>query len=176
MSQELILSAVGEDQPGIVATVTEVLLGHGCNLLDTSMTILRGRFAMMLVVAGPDDTTALSQELSAATDRLGVAWSLAPAPAPADVAPGQPFVLSVYGADRPGIVAHVARHLADRRVNITDLSTRLIGEDDRPVYAMVLDIVVPPGIGIDELATGLDALGGNLGVSCRLHPGDADVF
>ncbi|MBV8303503.1 MAG: amino acid-binding protein, partial [Acidimicrobiia bacterium] len=42
------VSAVGADRPGIVAAVTRVFVEHGCNLEDTSMTILRGHFAMML--------------------------------------------------------------------------------------------------------------------------------
>src|SRR5438094_166616 len=48
------VSAVGADRPGIVAAVTGAFLEHGCNLEDTSMTILRGHFAMMLVVAAPE--------------------------------------------------------------------------------------------------------------------------
>jgi predicted amino acid-binding ACT domain protein len=47
------ISIFGRDRPGIVAAVTRVLADAGCNLEDTSMTILRGHFAMMLVVAGP---------------------------------------------------------------------------------------------------------------------------
>src|SRR5215218_2861404 len=47
------VSVFGRDCPGIVAAVTRVLADAGCNLEDTSMTILRGHFAMMLVVAGP---------------------------------------------------------------------------------------------------------------------------
>src|SRR2546425_7013519 len=54
-------------------------------------------------------------------------------------------MLSVYGADRPGIVAAVARAVADHGGNITDLNTRVIGSPDRPVYAMVLEIHVPGG-------------------------------
>ena len=49
----LAVSAIGSDRPGIVAAVTKVLLDQGCNLEDTSMSILRGHFAMMLVVAAP---------------------------------------------------------------------------------------------------------------------------
>ncbi|MFL5879210.1 MAG: glycine cleavage system protein R [Actinomycetota bacterium] len=47
------VSVFGRDRPGIVAAVSRVLADAGCNLEDTSMTILRGHFAMMLVVAGP---------------------------------------------------------------------------------------------------------------------------
>jgi glycine cleavage system transcriptional repressor len=52
------LSVFGRDRPGIVAAVTRVLADAGCNLEDTSTTILRGHFAMMLVVTGPDDLRA----------------------------------------------------------------------------------------------------------------------
>ena len=45
------VTVVGNDRPGIVAGVTEVLFEQGCNLEDTSMTILRGHFTMMLVAA-----------------------------------------------------------------------------------------------------------------------------
>jgi glycine cleavage system transcriptional repressor len=177
MSQELVVSAFGEDRPGIVAAVTGVLLDHGCNLLDTSMTILRGRFVMMLVVTGPQDIEGLAAELDRATVPLGVACQVTPAPAAARAeAEGEPYVLSVYGTDRPGIVARIAGHLAEQEVNITDLSTRLIGEADRPVFAMVLDLVLPGGLDADDLAAGLDRIGGELGVHCRLHPGGADVL
>ena len=47
------VSVFGRDRPGTVAAVTRVLADARCNLEDTSMTILRGHFAMMLVVAGP---------------------------------------------------------------------------------------------------------------------------
>jgi glycine cleavage system transcriptional repressor len=176
MSQELVISALGEDRPGIVAAVAEALRDHGCNLLDTSMTILRGRFAMVLVVTGPDDTGALEDALVRATAPLGVSCTVAPAPAAAAGAAGSPYVLSVYGADRPGIVARIARLLADGGVNITDLSTRLIGRSQQPVYAMVLDVVVPDALPVERLAAELEAVGVELGVHCRLHPADEDVL
>src|SRR3954471_6685381 len=52
------LSAVGRDRPGIVAAMSEVLLRHSANIEDSQMSILRGHFAMMLVVAVPEDADA----------------------------------------------------------------------------------------------------------------------
>ncbi len=60
------LTAVGADRPGIVAAVTGVLLDLGVNLEDTSMTILRGQFAMMLVVDAPPDVAAADLEAALA--------------------------------------------------------------------------------------------------------------
>src|SRR5436305_11297048 len=47
------VTAVGADRPGIVAAVSKVFVEHGCNIEDSAMTILRGQFAMMLIVAAP---------------------------------------------------------------------------------------------------------------------------
>lgn len=176
MPGELVVTAVGEDRPGIVAAVTGVLLEHGCNLEDTSMTILRGRFSMMLVVTGPEDPAPLESALAAVCGPLGVRTTVAPAPEAAGDAAGDPYGLSVYGADRPGIVARIAGLLAERGVNITDLTTRVIGDAERPVYAMVLDLRLPTDLPAEGLAADLAEVGEELGVHCRLHPSDADVL
>ena len=171
------VTAVGADRPGIVAGVTRVLFEQGCNLEDTSMTILRGHFAMMLVVAVPEglDTDALDQAVRDAVPDLLVSVR----PIEDEVAaspPGDPWAVSVYGADRPGIVYRVASLLAERRVNIVDLSTRVIGAEDRPVYAMLLDVTLPEGLDAASLDADLEALAADVGVECTLHPSDADVL
>jgi glycine cleavage system transcriptional repressor len=50
----LALSALGRDRPGIVAEVTGVLVEHGVNVEDSRMAILRGEFAMVLVLGAPE--------------------------------------------------------------------------------------------------------------------------
>src|SRR5205085_12312380 len=66
------LSAVGRDRPGIVAAMSEVLLRHSANIEDSQMSILRGHFSMMLVVAVPGeaDAAVLREELSHAGQGL----------------------------------------------------------------------------------------------------------
>jgi glycine cleavage system transcriptional repressor len=170
---------MGADRPGIVAAVTGVLVDQGCNLEDTSMSILRGHFAMMLVVAGPAGVSA--EGLEAALARPAAAFDLVVAVRQIDddvpeSPAGAPWALSVYGADRPGIVHQVTSALAELDVNVTDLSTHVIGEPDRPVYAMVLSVTLPAGRTEDDVRRRLDAVVADLGVECSLHPADADVF
>lgn len=173
------VSAVGADRPGIVAAVTGVLVDHGCNLEDTSMSILRGHFAMMLVVAGPDGLApaTLEEALSGIARRfeLVVAVRLIDDAVPSSP-DGDAWNVAVYGADRPGIVHEVAALLAEADVNIVDLTTRLIGGDDHPVYAMILDVTLPSGLGGDELSARLEARAGELGVECSVHPSEADIL
>lgn len=50
---ELAITVIGRDRPGIVADVAEVLARLGANLTDSTMTRLRGHFAMTLICTGP---------------------------------------------------------------------------------------------------------------------------
>jgi len=79
-------------------------------------------------------------------------------------------VLSVYGADKPGIVFKVAELLSKRAVNMLDLDTRLVGRAGRPIYAMLLEVQVPDGLTETQLREDLDALGRDLLVDISLRP------
>ena len=47
------ITVLGHDRPGIIAETTGRLADLGLNLEDSTMTLLRGHFAMMLICAGP---------------------------------------------------------------------------------------------------------------------------
>jgi glycine cleavage system transcriptional repressor len=173
----LALSAIGADRPGIVAAVTGVLVDQGCNLEDTSMSILRGHFAMMLVVSAPPSVSAAGLEaaVGAATAPLDLVVLVRELDDDVPASPpGEDWTVSVYGADRPGIVHAVARALTDEDANIVDLTTHLIGDEDRPVYAMFIDVTVPGDA--DRLQRRLGELAVSLGVSCSMHQAESDIL
>jgi glycine cleavage system transcriptional repressor len=172
---ELAVTAIGADRPGIVAAVAEVLRDHGGNVEDSAMTILRGCFAMMLLVETDAAADELRAEIVAAVEDLDLEVSVAPA-GQAHEAARPTHVLSVYGSDRPGIIAGVARCLADLDVNITDLSTRMLPPDDQPVYAMVLEVAVPGGLDDVRLEAALRDVGEELGVDHTLRPLDTETY
>jgi glycine cleavage system transcriptional repressor len=82
-------------------------------------------------------------------------------------------MVSVYGADKPGIVYRVTDALARLGVNITDLNSRLIGEDSDPVYALQIEVQAPHGSNLDEV---LPPLQEELGVDLSVHPIEADIL
>ncbi len=157
----VLLTVSGPDRPGIVAAIAEALLAADCNLEDSSMTQLRGEFAILLIVrVGPGGVAALEEHIGPAAAALGLAHALRPLGAAEVARPAAtgrtPCLITVFGADHPGIVAPVARLLADRQVNVTDLSTEVVGSADKPVYAMVIEAESP--IPVAELEQGLAAI------------------
>ena len=172
------ISAVGGDRPGIVSGVTGRLVELGCNLEDTSMSILRGRFAMVLIVAGPDELTAARVEaaLGSEAESLGLAvWVHDVDEDVPDAMAGESWTVAVHGADRPGIVHEVAEVMAAAGVNIVDLSTRVLGHDP-PAYAMLLEVCLPAGVDAPGLAAELERRTAALGVQCSMHASGADIL
>jgi len=157
------VSVVGKDRTGIVAGIAEVLFRLGCNIADSSCTMLAGEFAMILIVSHPRpfSKTRLHEELEPTCDGLGM--SLAVRSLHADEVVRQESsneicMISVYGADQPGIVYRVTRELAELGVNITDLNTKLIGTPEEPVYVMMLEATIPE----EQTPEGLEGLLGDL--------------
>lgn len=143
------------------------------------MSILHGQFAMMLIVAGPDalDAGTLESALAGPAQLLDLVVAVR---AVEDVVPrateGDAWSVAVYGADRPGIVHRFTSMLADEGVNVVDLTTRMIGEPDRPVYAMILEVSLPPGHDASPLVERLSALATEVGVECSAHRSEADIL
>ena len=110
------VTAIGRDRPGIVAAISRALLELDGNLEDSQMSILRGHFAVMLIVSGAGGTAPrreLAARLGEVRDELGLeALTVEPVDELAEPRPAASHVLSVYGADQPGIVAGVTAALA----------------------------------------------------------------
>jgi glycine cleavage system transcriptional repressor len=165
-----IVTAFGQDRPGIVAALAEGLFQLGCNIEDTSSVQLRGEFTMMLLVRLPEglSTDQLSSRLAPHTAPLDLTVQCREVPAEAATRVSVPetptFMLSVYGADHPGIVASVARTVADHKGNITVMNTRVVGAVDKPVYVMVLEIKLPPDASSEPLKQALEKLKPSIGV------------
>lgn len=162
-----------------MAAVAEALLRHECNIEDSQMTILRGHFAMMLVVSTPADVDreALESELEPVRERLDLEAVLAREVSELPGADaGASHVLTVYGADHPGIVHSVCAALAERNVNITDLNTRLVGEPDSPLYAMMMEVSLPEGLSPQQLEEALREVAAREQVEVSLRPLAVDAL
>ncbi|HET6919210.1 MAG TPA: ACT domain-containing protein [Jiangellaceae bacterium] len=169
----LAVTVIGHDRPGIIADVTAGLADLGLNLEDSSMTRLRGHFAMTLICAGDRSRTEVEDVLAPVSADGSLLVSVREVPSEPDPeATGTPYVLTVHGGDRPGIVSAVTRVLAQAEGNITDLTTRLTGD----LYILVAEVDLPGGVDVSALAERLTATGNALGVGVTLRPQDTDLL
>lgn len=74
-ADRLIISVFGVDHPGIVAGVAQVLAEGGCSIIDINQTVVRGKFAMVIIAnasRSQDSATELKERFRAQGEKLGV--------------------------------------------------------------------------------------------------------
>jgi len=150
------LTLVGKDRPGIVAKVSAALFDGGSELGEASMMRLGGNFSIMLMVRYKGTTKQLADVVEPVADSLGLHYHV-------DHIEGQlhrhhvPDVrITVYGADRSGIVAKVTGALAEAGFDITDLESDVAGTETKPIYIMQMEGVAREGV--EALQSALDVV------------------
>lgn len=204
--QRFSLSAVGQDQPGIVAAVTGVLADMGCNLQDSTMARLQGQFAMVLIVSAPApaDADALERALRSVCETFALVVAVRPlqevlggagvgqqfAPTAGSELGGDDGDGGVVGPNRDGEQSLViAVHGADR-AGIVHGITAALAADGGSIVDLTTHLVgdpaapvytlviraVVPATAADAIADRVTRAADELGVRCTIHPDDPDVL
>lgn len=146
------LTLVGEDRSGIVSKVTAALFAAGCNLGEATMARLGGNFSVMLMVQFDGSVDALHAIVDPVTAELGLHAHLDRIDAHLHRHLIPDVRVTVYGADRAGIVAQVTGALSATGFNILDLQSDVGGSEARPVYIMTMEGQARDGIEAVESA------------------------
>ena len=165
------ITVIGHDRPGIIAETAARLADLGLNIEDTTMTKLSGHFAMMLLCSGAKSDAEISDRLAPLAADGTLAITVRAVVDEPDVAiASTPWVLSVHGGDRPGIVASVVAEVASVGGNITDLTTRLAGD----LYVLIAEVELPATADPDVLRSAILGQAQRLKVTASLRPAETD--
>jgi len=170
MGKSYIMTAFGKDRPGIVADVSRVLYENGCNLEDSTMTLLADEFTLILLfTTGTED---IEKQLLKECRHLEREKEVSAFLRPVDSSPTvtkttfTERTLHVEGIDQAGIVYKVSRFLADNSLNIVDLVSHIQASPNSGTsfYVMDIHIQVPAGTNMDKISDGLAGVGEELNV------------
>lgn len=150
MKKWSVLTLVGADQSGIVAAVTRALAAENCELGETSMMQMGSNFSMMMRVR--HDDIDLATVLNPVCESLGLHLHIDDDVDGAQMLSEPDVNITVYGADRSGIVAEVTSVLAEAGLNIIDLETAVGGTEEKPIYIMMIEGTAANGIDALEAA------------------------
>ena len=175
MKKMLSLSAIGIDRTGIVSSISKILFELGCNIEDSTMTLLSGQFAVILLLDCPKnlDILKLKSKMKTSLNKLDLSFFLTEVDKPikSKKSFGE-YIVSVYGADKAGIVYNVSKYLADNKINITDVQTKISGKKDK-VYIMLLEINISKKIKEKNIKNQLKELAKELDVEIFLNQADS---
>ncbi len=135
MEEDLfVVTVVGEDRVGLVASVTSLLYEAGLNIVDIDQSVIHSLFTMVLLVQ-PFQPGFNARQLERSLKGIGLDLSLNIAIMPLREFKGlrlaeekTPYVLTILGSDRPGVVAAISRVLAEGSANIEKIKMIARGE------------------------------------------------
>jgi glycine cleavage system transcriptional repressor len=154
MKQLVVITAVGDDRPGVVHDLSRVVLDCGGNIVESRMTALGSDFAMLLLVSGNWHTLAkLESELKKLEENQGLNIMLRRTEArPAD-SDRVPYAIDVVCLDQAGIVFNLASFFACREIEIAELNTRSYSaaHTGAPMFAVQMSVNIPSDMQISVL-------------------------
>ncbi|TAJ93576.1 MAG: ACT domain-containing protein [Gammaproteobacteria bacterium] len=172
--KKIIVSVLGHDRPGILAAVSGALLDNGCNIENASQTILQSVFGSLLLVSTPEDldTGQLESRMSESLCGMGLDIFIKELPAAktdGHSSPGEAFIITACGPDRPGLVSAISRCMANHGINITNLRAVFKGGDVPDDNVMIFDVDIPEAVDLAVLNHDLDEITERLQLTINLQ-------
>ncbi len=142
----LVISALGEDHPGLVNDLSKTILDQGCNIEDSRMAVLGGEFAAMLLVEGKWNTLAKVENVLPELERsLGMTIISKRTGERSRRESKLPYAVDVIAMDHPGIVNRLAGFFAERSINIEDMATTTYAaaHTGTPMFSVHMTVGIP---------------------------------
>ncbi|MCA9184212.1 MAG: ACT domain-containing protein [Pirellulaceae bacterium] len=169
----IVVTIVGQDRPGIVEAIAQVVRDHQGNWLESRMAHLGGKFAGIVRVEIPADQEA---SLLASFEQLTEQGVRCLADLDSHVplqSEYMPYLLDLVGNDRPGIVREISHVLAAHGVNVEELQTRCVPAPNSggPIFQATANLRLPAGVSPDTVRTALEKVAHDLMVDIALRDG-----
>lgn len=149
-------SFLGRDCPGVVAAVSCLLGENHCNIVAMTQTTLSGEFAAIFVLDAPDDLDieTLRKRIVEGLEAARVDLSVMLRPAIGEPWGSgielEPFVVTIYGSDKPGLIGAISKIFGRHGVNIENLKA-LLGDMTDGHALFIFEVMVPKSVDLDRL-------------------------
>jgi glycine cleavage system regulatory protein len=171
-----IITFIGDDRPGLVEQLSAVIEKNHGNWHESKLSQLGGKFAGLILVSLPDaGGPSLEADLAAlaasgisvrvtAMEDIVIAQRSAPVP-------GRDITLTVIGPDRLGIVREISRALAQRQINVLEMTTDVQSApmSAEMIFSARIDAWIPEATNMDELSASLDEIADHMTLEIDLE-------
>ena len=154
MTQKLVITAMGDDRPGLVNDLSQAILDMGGSIDDSRMSLLGGEFAIILLVSG-DETAigAMEQGLAAKLAQAGLTAMVKATREREASRDTFPYEVEVLSMDETGIVHRVTQFFASRGINIETLQsdTWPAPHTGTPMFSLKMTVGLPVGASSSQI-------------------------
>lgn len=143
----LLISIVCPDKPGLISAVTAALYELGANLGDTTFTILGEGAEFTAVCETPADLPAdeLAKQLKSLEDLKGAEITVRPFgyATTHKISDNITHHIILQGQDQPGLIARMTEVFADYEANIVRMDSKKLSEGNEASYLIQLWVSIP---------------------------------
>ena len=146
MSQYLVLSAIGNDQPGLVNKLSQMIVERKGNITSSRMMAMGGEFALMLMIEGNETTiNDIQTKLPKVESLLGLTITSRKTQLDHSQSARIPYSVEVVSMDHPGIVQQVADFFSSHMANIEEMNTDTYAaaHTGTPMFALYMVVGLP---------------------------------
>lgn len=167
-----LLTAIGDDRPGLVAALAAAVDEQGGNWVDSQLALLAGKFAGIVQVDLPDERVgAFLESLPALADEVGLAVeaTAGTTDGPAG-SPHRALRLHLLGQDRTGMVREVTAALRSQGATIDGLRswTREAPEGGGMLFEAEAELRLPAAADEGDVREALETIAAELMVDLEL--------
>lgn len=174
MTRALVLTVIGEDRPGLVEALAQLISEHEGSWDESRMARLAGHFAGVVQVHLPDGRAdGLIAALPGLAER-GLQASVVDSEwFRVNVDHRDTFRLELIGQDRPGIVREISSVLAALGVSVQDLRTVVESApmSGERLFRAQAELVPPANLELERVRAALERLADELMVDVTLEVG-----
>ena len=160
MDRTFFFAIIGPDRPGLVELMSDTVIAHRGNWLDSRMASLADYFVGVARVTIPEEyAEGFAAALKQFEDR-GLRVMLEPVAMVPSEAKARKLAIQLTGHDRPGIIREISRVLHQHGVNISELRTGAEGGamSGQTIFRANAEIDLPPSLSFEQLKSDLEAL------------------
>ncbi len=150
----LVITASGEDRVGLVDRLSSRIADSGCNIDESRMAVLGGKFALIMMVTGPwNALSKLETQLGPLGSQLGLTIIQERTRKRERTHPAIPYSVEVVAMDHPGIVRNLSAFFSRHGINIEELQTHTYPapHTGTPMFSVVMTVGVPADTHIPTL-------------------------
>ena len=158
----IIISAIGVDRPGIVLELSSIIRNHGGNVEESRMTRLGSDFAIIMLVSVKKDWYESLKVALQAINELTITSKLTNE----NINRGVQYQIDLSGADNEGIVNVLSKYLAKKTLNILDMKTYISNAPvtGTPLFNLKAITEAKKNIDLLDIQTDLNHISKKLGV------------
>jgi glycine cleavage system transcriptional repressor len=171
--EQLILTAIGPDQVGLVEHISRFISRHNCNIEDSKMAVFCGEFAVIVLISGePNDLHHIARDYRDLETETSLSISIKTPSARKAGEVSRPYRVTASCMDHPGIVYQISGVLSSLGVNIESLETKTYSApvSGAPLFQLEANVSVPARANINALRERLADIQREQNIDIELSP------